>query len=67
MGRIESNAWGATLEGIGEKIIRHGLVVILLWIGALKFTAYEAENIQGLVANSPLMSWGYSLDQWNSG
>jgi uncharacterized membrane protein YkgB len=61
MGRIESNAWGATLEGIGEKIIRYGLVVILLWIGALKFTAYEAENIQRLVANSPLMSWGYSV------
>jgi len=61
VGRIESNPWGATLEGIGEKIIRYGLVVILLWIGALKFTAYEAENIQGLVANSPLMSWGYSV------
>jgi hypothetical protein len=27
----------------------------------LKFTAYEAEGIQGLIANSPLMSWMYSL------
>ncbi|HEY7184277.1 MAG TPA: DUF417 family protein [Blastocatellia bacterium] len=61
MGRIESNAWGNTLEGIGKIIIRYGLVVILLWIGALKFTAYEAQNIQGLVANSPLMSWAYSV------
>ncbi len=52
---------GRTLEGVGEKIIRYGMVVILLWVGALKFTAYEAEGIQGLVANSPLMSWGYSL------
>lgn len=52
---------GRTLEGIGEKIIRYGLVVILLWVGALKFTAYEAEAIQGLVANSPLLSWGYSV------
>jgi uncharacterized membrane protein YkgB len=52
---------GRTLEGVGAKIIRYGLVVILLWVGALKFTAYEAEGIQGLVANSPLMSWGYSV------
>ncbi len=50
-----------TLEGAGEKIIRYGLVAILLWVGALKFTAYEAEAIQGLVANSPLLSWGYSV------
>ncbi len=50
-----------TLEGVGEKIIRYGLVVILLWVGALKFAAYEAESIQGLVANSPLMSWMYSV------
>jgi len=61
MGRIESNAWGITLEDIGKIIIRYGLVVILLWIGVLKFTAYEAQNILGLVANSPLMSWVYSV------
>ena len=27
----------------------------------MKFTAYEAEGIYGLVANSPLMSWAYSV------
>ncbi|MBA3242180.1 MAG: DUF417 family protein, partial [Acidobacteria bacterium] len=52
---------GDTLESVGAKIIRYGLVIILLWVGALKFTAYEAEGIQGLVANSPLMSWLYSV------
>ncbi|MCA1593398.1 MAG: DUF417 family protein [Acidobacteria bacterium] len=52
---------GHTLESVGAKIIRYGLVIILLWVGALKFTAYEAEGIQGLVANSPLMSWLYSV------
>ncbi len=61
MDRMDTRDLGNTLEGIGAKIIRYGLVVILLVVGALKFTAYEAEGIQGLVANSPLMSWGYSV------
>jgi uncharacterized membrane protein YkgB len=50
-----------TLEDIGAHILRYGLVIILVWIGALKFAAYEAESIQGLVANSPLLAWGYNL------
>ena len=48
---------GLTLENVGTNVLRYGLVIILLWVGLLKFTAYEAEGIQGLVANSPLMSW----------
>ena len=57
----DTDSLGYTLENVGEKIIRYGLVIILLSVGALKFTAYEAEAIQGLVANSPLMSWMYSV------
>ncbi len=52
---------GQKLENIGATVIRYGLVAVLLWVGMLKFTAYEAEAIQGLVANSPLMSWTYSV------
>ncbi|WP_444918265.1 DUF417 family protein [Microbulbifer sp. JMSA003] len=35
--------------------------LVLLWIGGMKFTALEAEGIEGLVSTSPLMSWLYSL------
>lgn len=59
--RGNTDGLGYTLENVGANIIRYGLVIILLWVGALKFTAYEAEGIQGLVANSPLMSWMYSV------
>lgn len=52
---------GYTLMSIGEAVIRYGLVIVLLWVGALKFTAYEAAGIEGLVANSPLMSWMLSI------
>ncbi len=57
MERTNDSALGLTFENIGGAVLRYGLVVILLWVGALKFTVYEAEGIQGLVANSPLMSW----------
>ena len=42
-------------------LLRHGLVLVIAWIGLMKFTAYEAAGIQPLVANSPLMSWVYAI------
>lgn len=61
MDRVDGNDIGYTLESVGAKVIRYGLVIILLWVGALKFTAYEAEGIQGLISSSPLMSWMLSV------
>lgn len=52
---------GGTLERIGGYLIRYGLALTLIWVGALKFFAYEAEAIQPLAANSPLLSWVYSI------
>ncbi|HXV61579.1 MAG TPA: DUF417 family protein, partial [Vicinamibacteria bacterium] len=45
----------------GESILRYGLVLLILWFGAFKFTRAEAEAIQPLLANSPLLSWVYEL------
>ena len=47
------------LNSVGLHFARYGLVIVLLWIGGMKFTAYEAEGIEPLVANSPLMGWVY--------
>ena len=52
-----TDSLGRTLANLGEIVIRYGLVVVLVWVGALKFTAYEAEGIKPLVENSPLMAW----------
>ncbi|MEO8861783.1 MAG: DUF417 family protein [Ginsengibacter sp.] len=52
---------GLRLENLGIKIIRYGLAIVLIWIGILKFTSYEAEGIKPLVENSPLLSWTYGL------
>ena len=48
------------VEAVGRALARYGLVVVVAWIGLMKFTAYEAEGISLYVANSPLMSWVYS-------
>ena len=46
----------ARLDRIGMGMLRLGLVVVLVWIGGLKFADYEADSIVPLVANIPLMS-----------
>jgi uncharacterized membrane protein YkgB len=50
----------AGLEGFGKNIVRFGIVVVYLWIGGLKFFAYEADGIVPFVANSPFMSFFYN-------
>ena len=45
----------AALDHAGMFMLRAGLVVVLLWIGGLKFAKYEGESIVPLVSNSPLM------------
>jgi uncharacterized membrane protein YkgB len=37
------------------------LAFVFLWVGAMKFTAYEAANISGLILNSPLIGWVHSF------
>ena len=48
------------LETVGIQVSRYGLVIVLLLIGALKFTSQEAVSIQPLVGHSPLISWMYA-------
>ena len=50
-----------TLENVGENVLRYGLVLVIFWIGCLKFTAYEAKGVYEHASNSPLLSWGYQL------
>jgi uncharacterized membrane protein YkgB len=52
---------GSGAQAIGQLVLRYGLVLVVGWIGLMKFTEYEARGIQPLVANSPLMSWMYNF------
>ncbi|MFV8175760.1 YkgB family protein [Mycolicibacterium peregrinum] len=51
----------SVLNSVGTVLPRYGLVVVIAWIGAMKFTSYEAHGIEPLVSNSPLMSWMYGI------
>jgi uncharacterized membrane protein YkgB len=48
------------LDTIGIHLIRLGVAIIFLWIGALKFVPYEADSITPFVANNPVMSLFYA-------
>lgn len=51
--------FAASLDRFGMNLLRLGLVIVLVWIGGLKFAKYEADGIVPLVANSPAMSFFY--------
>ena len=58
---FERQTADTTVTRVGGALARYGLVVVIGWIGLLKFTSYEAQGIQPLVANSPFMSWVYDV------
>ncbi len=55
MTTIIHNDRGAKLERLGTNVLRYGLVIVLLWVGMLKFSAYESEGVHKLASNSPLL------------
>ena len=57
----DKSSLSSRVEAVGRGLARYGLVVVVGWIGFMKFTGYEAEGIRPFVANSPLMSWVYGL------
>jgi uncharacterized membrane protein YkgB len=51
----------STITSVGTRVLRYGLALVIGWIGLMKFTGYEANGIEPLVAHSPFMSWMYSV------
>jgi uncharacterized membrane protein YkgB len=46
---------------IATVVARYGLVIVIAWFGAMKFTYYESHGISLWVSNSPFMSWVYNI------
>jgi len=49
------------MQAIAAIVLRYGLVLVIAWIGMMKFTSYEATGIKPLVAHSPFLGWMYSF------
>src|SRR5262245_23549167 len=49
------------LEKLGRSIACHGVALLLVWIGGLKFLDYEAKGVHFMVSNHPLLGWVYSI------
>ena len=61
---VPGRTLSSTIRTVGVHLMRYGLVLVwlLAWIGAMKFTAYEANGIQPRVgAYSPFMGWVYHV------
>jgi len=59
--RLGRSSAAELLDAAAGAVLRYGLVAILLFFGAFKFTAAEANGIQPLIANSPFLFWLYSV------
>ena len=59
--RLAGNPLDVIVARIGDQALRYSVIIVLAWIGAMKFSAYEASAIEGLVASSPFTSWLYSV------
>ncbi len=58
---LNTPAQSRLLDTLADKAIFVALPLVFLWFGAMKFTAYEAGAIEGLVANSPFLGWVYNI------
>ena len=56
-----SHGTGAAIARFGRYFVLYSLAAILIWVGGLKFAAYEAMAIEPLVTESPLLSWLYDI------
>ncbi len=60
-GSMTDELRSSRMTTIAALVARYGLVIVIAWFGAMKFTSYESQGISHWVANSPLMSWTYDI------
>lgn len=58
---VDAQGRRTSLHQLSKYALYYSLVFVLLYIGGMKFTAYEAEGISGLIANSPMLAWTYGI------
>ena len=59
--RVKGKAIVRSVDRISGFVLRYGLVLVVLWIGCLKFTAYESKGVFNHASHSPLLAWAYNI------
>jgi uncharacterized membrane protein YkgB len=59
--RVKGKAIVRSIDRISAFVLRYGLVLVIFWIGCLKFTAYESKGVFNHASHSPLLAWAYHI------
>src|SRR5437667_656756 len=59
--RIQGKAIVRSIDKISAFVLRYALVLVVFWIGCLKFTAYESKGVFNHASHSPLLVWAYHI------
>jgi reactive chlorine resistance protein C len=59
--RVKGKAIVRSIDRISAFVLRYGLVLVVFWIGCLKFTAYESKGVFNHASHSPLLAWAYHI------
>jgi uncharacterized membrane protein YkgB len=59
--RVKGKAIVRSIDRISAFVLRYGLVLVIFWIGWLKFTAYESKGVFNHASHSPLLAWAYHI------
>jgi uncharacterized membrane protein YkgB len=59
--RVKREAVVRSIHKISAFVLRYGLVLVVFWIGCLKFTAYESKGVFNHASHSPLLAWAYHI------
>jgi len=50
-----------SIDKVSAFVLRYGLVLVVFWIGCLKFTAYQSKGVFNHASHSPLLAWAYHI------
>src|SRR5262245_40915037 len=56
---VNGKGLARSIDKLSALVLRYGLVLVVVWIGCLKFTAYESRGVFNHASHSPLLAWVY--------
>ena len=59
--RVKGRGVVRIIDKVSAFVLRYSLVLVVFWIGCLKFTAYESKGVFDHASHSPLLAWAYHI------